>query len=172
MKINYLHLGILTTSILISGCHSKSPNFKSLIGKEYRTLTEFDMMKGYEEPVGIMLESLNDNEYGLSSYKKGPIDLIAFERVIRQANGETKYSLIDILEINDRGKNQYIICGLCRLNEKTDKDIVAVYQDKNSDVQFYTKIIKAWKANRKTGKFEQIDTKGIDCINEEYHKTH
>jgi hypothetical protein len=164
MKISYSHLGVLTALILILSCNSNSPKFKSLIGKEYQTLTEFGIMQGYQEQEAILIESLNDIEYGIAHYKKGSFNVVAFERIMRQANGKVNYLLIDVLEINGIGKNQRISCGLCRLNKLNDTDIIAVYQFNNNDNGFSTKVKKAWRANRKTDKFEQIDTKGIDCI--------
>ena len=167
MRIKGVHLRVITVLFLFVSCNSNGPDFRSLIGKEYQSLNEFGIMKGYAEQVGIMLESLNDKEYGLSYYKKGPIHVIAFERVIRQSNGTTKYFLLDILKINYVGKEQYVKLGLNRLNGENDIAIISIYQYEN-DVQFFTNIVKAWRANRETEKIEKIDTKGIDCTNEQH----
>ena len=167
MKIKGLHGGVVTILFLFLSCNSNGPDFRSLIGKEYQSLNEFGIMKGYAEQAGIMLENLNDKEYGLSYYKKGPIHVIAFERVIREPNGTTKYILLDILKINNVDKEQYVKLGLNRLNGKNDINIVSIYQYENN-VRFFTKIVKAWRANRETEKIEQIETKGIDCINEQH----
>jgi hypothetical protein len=166
MKIDVVHLGVLTVLFLILGCNSNSPHLKGLIGKEYQTLTEFDVMKGYVEREGMLLESFNDNEYALSQYVNGPSNVIAFEKVLRRENGTVNYLLMDVLEINGIRNNRQVSCGLCRLNNNSDKDIIAVYQDKTDTTHFCSKIKKAWRANRKTKKIEQIDTNGIDCLSE------
>ncbi len=167
MKINPWHLGVLSALILAAGCTSNSSKLKSMIGKEYQTLAEFNnLLSGYEQQEGMLIESYNDNEYGLAHYIKGPFNVIVFERVVRKENGKVGYVMLDVLEIKCKGKNQNVSCGLCRVQEKNDTDIIAVYQVKDNVAGFCKNIKKAWKANRKTEKFERTDTNGIACIHE------
>jgi len=125
-----------------------------------------NLTEDYEEREGMMLECLNGVEYALSQYVKGPINVIAFERIVRQENGQVKYLMLDVLEINGISNKKRVSCGLCRFNEKNDSDIIAVYQAVDIDIHFSKKVKKAWRANRKTEKIEEIDTKGIDCFSE------
>jgi hypothetical protein len=169
MKVKVSIVEVLTALFLFATCTSNNPDFKNLIGKEYRTMAEFEIMNGFAEQVGIMLESFDGKEYGLAYYKKGDLHVITFDRVIRHPDGTTSYSVLDILAINGLGNTQYVKCALCRLHGKNDTEIVSIYRYQEG-VQFLTKISKAWRANRKTEKFERIDTKGIDCINERHSK--
>ncbi|MBE9056555.1 hypothetical protein IQ237_11040 [Sphaerospermopsis sp. LEGE 08334] len=53
--------------------------------------------------------------------------------------------------------------GSCRRNGVSDHDIIAVA--KIQDTEYFRQIQKAWRANRKTRKFEAISTKGVICEN-------
>ncbi len=164
MTKRLLLFGFVMIQIIFFGCNSTESKYKSFIGKEYRSLTEFKEFKGFEELGGTLINKLENNEYTLSHYKNDSIDLIAFEKIVKQPIGKVKYLLIDILEIKGLAKNQYISYGMCRLNKQEDSEIIAVYVD--SDTEYYKNINKAWRANREKGKIESIDIKGIDCINE------
>jgi len=165
MKKVRLFFGIILILLIEFSC--RDSKYKEAIGKEYRTLTEFDVYKGFEDVGGVMIENLNNTDYGMGHLKKNTIDLIAFEKILRQQSGSTRYILLDILEISGLQSDQYIAYGLCRYNEKPDSEIIAIY-NYEEDVEYYKSIVKAWRANRKSGCIESIEVKGIDCINEGY----
>lgn len=167
MKNIHLILGMILILFFLVSCKNSDSKYKEAVGKEYRTLTDLESYKGFEELGGSMIESLNNIDYGFSHLKKDSIDLIAFEKILKQKTGKAKYLLIDILEIKGLKKNQYICYGQCRLNEKLDSEIIAVY-DYEEDVEYYKNVVIAWRANRKNGHIESIDLRGIDCINEGY----
>ena len=55
----------------------------------------------------------------------------------------------------------------CYTNNGVDVEIIALVKVTDNNVEFYTKIIKAWRANRKTGKFEKIAKRKVKkCDNE------
>jgi hypothetical protein len=57
----------------------------------------------------------------------------------------------------------------CETQKGADAEIIALVEDKGDNPIYYSNIIKAWKANRKTEKFERIKKKKvIKCGNESY----
>jgi hypothetical protein len=149
--------------------------YRNLIGKEYiyQDFTKFDELKGYKRVYNKVIgkDGYSYGDYYIRTFGKNSKILIVLEKVVGKSNEENKYSLIDILEINELGKYQYVSEN-CRLNKKSDAEVIAVYKAEDLNVKYYSNILKAWRANEKTGKIEQIDTKGIECINDEYGVTH
>ncbi|PPJ62717.1 hypothetical protein CUN59_14130 [Cuspidothrix issatschenkoi CHARLIE-1] len=61
----------------------------------------------------------------------------------------------------------YTLIGYdCLRNGIRDYSIIAVA--KIQDTEYFRQIQKAWRANRKTRKFEAISTKGVICENTGY----
>ena len=61
-------------------------------------------------------------------------------------------------------KKQVLVYSLWLLNDQPDGEIAAVV-DNQADVQYFTRVHRAWETNRQTEKFEVILTKGIKCEN-------
>lgn len=168
MRIKLILLGFVTLQIFLLSCKQKDTSYTDFKEKEYRSLTEFEAFKGFVESGGIMIGTFDNIDYAFKHYMKDSIDIIAYEKVIKTSSGKANYTLVDVLEIKGLKENQYISYGLCRMNEKIDSEIIAVYQVDDQESEFYKNVIKAWKVNRLKGKIEPIDINGIDCINEGY----
>ncbi|RPH33625.1 MAG: hypothetical protein EHM93_03965 [Bacteroidales bacterium] len=54
------------------------------------------------------------------------------------------------------------------MNEKQDAEIIALFHTDNYDIEYFPNVLRAWRANCKKGKIEEIGTKGINCINLSY----
>ena len=74
--------------------------------------------------------------------------------------------LLDTIHIGRLKPRQGVILTQCRLNGRDVTGILALV--KMDDNQYFKKVIKAWKANTKTNRFEPISTIGIDCLNDGY----
>jgi hypothetical protein len=146
-------------------CQSKSNTKASLVGRIYRDLGEFDEFKGYKEQRGTLIDPVTETgNYGLSVYAKSGYYIVVFDWSI--PSEKVKYKLLDILRVGPIKPQQDIILTMCRLNEKHDSQIIALVKTNNSE--YFKTIYKAWRANKKTGRFEAISTKGIDCLNDGY----
>ena len=161
-------LALLFPLILIFSCNSKKSEYEKKIGQEYYSLRVFKPFINFQDVGGSYIIKKGSKPFTLSHYKSGDVSIIAFESIADESQRRTKYSLIDILEISDLKQNQQIAYGICRLNGEPDQEIFAIYEVSDWDVEFFTQIVKAWRANTKTGKIEEISTKGIDCENEVY----
>lgn len=99
-------------------------------------------------------------------YVKSDTENLIFEKREEKVGGETKAVLLDALELKSYDQ---VVSQLCLINGEPDPEILAAFDTlKNNDVEYYINPIKAWRANRKTEKFEIIDPDGITCGNEGY----
>ena len=80
-------------------------------------------------------------------------------------NGKILWLVIDVLTLPKINKSYTMVGhgGSCLRNGVSDLDIIAVAKDTNSE--YFRQIQKAWRANRKTRKFEAISRKGVICEN-------
>jgi hypothetical protein len=77
------------------------------------------------------------------------------------------FKILDVLEINNKDlKNNMLVTEYCE-TDVADPEILAIVTDTKDNPEYYTQIIKAWKANRRTGKFEVIQPGTVKrCGNE------
>ncbi len=128
----------------------------------YRNLFEINEYSEYKNSSGATI----DNDYSVGCYSKEEEDnsrLIIFEKIHRD-NGLVNYSIVDKLLIENIPNNHYVGYGDCRIKGKVDREIIVLYE--YEDAEYYTKIKKAWRADRNSKKIIKISTENIDCINE------
>jgi hypothetical protein len=152
---------------MICGCKYKGSKYKDIFGKEYVNLTDLDSFKDYKYVGGALTKRIDTTNYGIDIYKKDSLYVVAFEYMIQQIHKANTYILIDIVEINGIKKNQEIGYVTCLKDGKEDRSIFVVYESSNSE--HFKNISRAWVANFKTKKIEEIDSKSVDCINENFN---
>jgi hypothetical protein len=106
-----------------------------------------------------------------------------YAHVVGYANSETKIYylfeqlspekiILDILEIDKAILNNEmsLVDGFCtNKSGKGDSEIIAIVQKPMQEVEAYSNIKRAWRANRDTGKFEEVAIKEVGvCYNEGY----
>ena len=164
--IKYLLLGLLT---LLINCTSDKGKYQDIIGREYRDINE---NKEFEDLKQVSSGLIYDSDFTVANCKKDSFHILVLERVRHDAGGKAMFTAIDILEINGIEKQQRFEFDMCRLNGKSDPYIIALIDyteiDYTNTPQYLTKIKRAWKANPKAGKLEEIPTAGVDCVNIDY----
>jgi hypothetical protein len=162
--------------------NSNKDNNRSYIGLRYRgprlpfTPSDYlDYPKGIQYFGGWIVDdpgspSLTPGSrstvYGISQVKKGNQEMLWFEIVVnRDGTGNPSRLVIDVLTVPKTNKSYTMVGqgGSCLRNGVSDHDIIAVA--KIQDTEYFRQIQKAWRANRKTRKFEAISTKGVICLN-------
>ena len=164
-------LSIITFTI--SGCWQtvKKDNFGNkqnpLCGKNIKDIPELKPWNNY----GSVIKAGGENEYGgykfgISLFKDDNEDIICVftEHLEYDENGIPENKLLDTINIGilkDMEKLNY--CS-CRQDKIIDSEIIAIAI--MEEKAFFNKIIKAWRADTKTGRIESIkNLKGIDCEN-------
>ncbi len=107
-------------------------------------------------------------QYGLSEVHRGRVKMLWFEFMTgRDGAGQPHWEVKDVFLLPRTRRHESLIYSSCFSGGKPDREIVAVV-DHRPDVEFFTRVSRAWRANRATGKFEAIPTKGIKCENAGY----
>ncbi len=164
-RINIL-TGLFLT-VLFTSCKN------SLIGIIYRDPKEVAQFKNYRNMGGSVIENYKDTslnyEFGIAHFSDSVKNILTFERIIIESdNPQPKYKILDTINIDNIKENQYITFCKCRQDSIIDPQIIALVIPED-DKEIYTKILRAWRADTKTGKIKLIrNTKRINCINESY----
>jgi hypothetical protein len=109
------------------------------------------------------------DRFGVEYFKDDNEDIVCVfeEYVQRDENGKSKRKILDTINIGKLKSNESFQYGTCRLNKTGDREIIAIVIVEGNK-EFFNKIMKAWRADTKTGRIKQIDIKGIDCENDGY----
>jgi hypothetical protein len=108
---------------------------------------------------------LSDEDYGVSRFSKGKKHYLWLEKITgRSRDGVPNWLVMDVLEFPTLKKNQEFLfsySSTCTIGgeESLDTIVLAEHQPKTKKYR----VIKAWKANIETEKFEKISIKGIVC---------
>jgi len=99
-------------------------------------------------------------------YRNNSVIYLVLQKEIGRDGRHAVWKVLDYIIIQNYGKDYTFNYVMCELNGEFTPEIAAIakYQGK----QHFDKIVKAWKADLKSGKIFEIDTKGIVCINEGY----
>src|SRR6266446_4215147 len=169
-------INILTSLLLIiilTGCERFGNRQNPLYGVIYRDTKEVAQFKNYKDIGGSVIGNIKDKsgdyEFGISYLTDSVRNILTFEKFVREPNNpQPKYLILDTINIDQLKENEYITFCDCRQDTISDPEIIAiVIADDNKE--YYYKIVKAWRADTKTGRITIIkNTKGINCINEGY----
>jgi hypothetical protein len=149
----------------------RPPAIQSLVGTEHLTSVHKIFYKGDSLVNGggyRLPEYSSPYEFGISYWASPSSWFYFFVKYPRGSN--SKHGIIvDILEIPKHDlTNKKYVDGSCETIESLDPEIIALVKAKGNP-EFYNKIIKAWKANRMTEKFEIYKKKKVKkCGNEGY----
>jgi hypothetical protein len=124
---------------------------------------------GLKEVGGGLISETNDaEEYSVGEVHKGKVKMLWFERLThRDASGKAYWEVKDVLARPMIRRGQLLVYTTCFSNNNLDREIIAI-ADYQPDEEFLTRIRRAWRASRKTGKFEELPVKGIKCENVDY----
>lgn len=108
---------------------------------------------------------LSNENFGVSRFSKGKKHYLWLEKITgRNTEGVPNWIVRDVLEFDALKKNQEFLfsySSTCTTGGKENLDtiVLAELQPKTKKL----KILKAWKANTASEKFEKLSTKGIEC---------
>jgi hypothetical protein len=105
----------------------------------------------------------NEKQYGVTEVSKGSVKMMWFDRLIHNdAAGTAHWEIKDVLFLPSMRKNQMLFYVNCSMANKPDPELVVIT---NPVVRggYYGRVRHAWRANRKTEKFEQLPVTGIKC---------
>jgi phosphomevalonate kinase len=100
--------------------------------------------------------------FGISKIQQTTRQMLWLEIITNDPDGKARYQVLDILELPQLEANDEVTT-YCRFQGKIDPEIVTV--SVHEDREFLTNIKQAWRANRKTGKFEVFPIDSLICLN-------
>lgn len=144
-----------------------------LYGIIYRDDNEVLQLKDFKEVGGSVMMDFTDNlgnyKFGISEFLNNTKHILTFERLIKEPdNPKSKFKILDTLNIDVADQNGYVSYCKCRQDTTFDYEIIALVTAEENK-EFYDKIIKAWRADTKTGTIYPIrNLAGINCVNPGY----
>jgi len=123
--------------------------------------------EGYALQRAALIDAMNGKEFGITHVKKGSTQMVWFDVMTHRVSKKAHWMILDVLVLPSFTINETLEIGQCFLNGVIDSEIVAIVEEER-DQEFLSKIHRAWRANRGTGKFESIPPIGIKCTNENY----
>ncbi|WP_329805174.1 hypothetical protein [Flavobacterium facile] len=159
-------------TIIILGCKNEIQKDTNLLkGKIYNQINEIPELEDFEYQAESMIDyegkSSHEYKFAVSQYFDKNKYLIILEEKLK--NGKKISSkIVDTILINHLKKNENIVLGECCINDIHNSQIIAVIKNSyNNDEEYFKNVVKAWKADPKTGKIFPIhDLKEVDCFNE------
>ena len=164
MKTTFVQTIFIFTFSLFSCSSNQQTDKNSIFLKQYRDINEFECFKDFTQIGSAIIGETNKFNFGITQIKDKELNVILFNKVVPGI--KSTFEILDTLQIRNLKETEYISYQLCRKDSINDSEIIAIVLFE--DTEYFTKVLKAWRANRKTGKIIEIGTTGIDCINEGY----
>ncbi len=106
----------------------------------------------------------DEKQYGVAEVVKGKVRMMWFDLLTHHdAEGHAHWIIKDVLFLPPMRRNQSLIHVDCLLANKPDPELIVI-ADNVLRGGYYASVRHAWRANRKTEKFEPIPVKGIKCV--------
>jgi len=164
----------LVLTIILSGCNEFGNRQNPLYGKVFGNITDIPELKNFTSMGGSVMDAgkteKGDYSFGIGSCRDNNDFIICiFEEFLKaEEKGKVNYKILDTVNIGQIKETEYLTYCNCRQDTIWDSEIIALVLA-DHDKEYYNKIIKAWRADTKTGKIEIIkNLKGINCSNEGY----
>lgn len=138
----------------------------------FRNIKEIEYFNDFEEGTSSVINYGNNKwKYAFAEMQNQKKRIIILEKIIETGKPEKKYQILDTIHINIFGENEFTSFGVCQNNGKLDYRIFTLIErtENDFDLETYSNIKKAWRANLETKKIESIsEISGITCMNESY----
>ena len=106
----------------------------------------------------------DEKQYGVTHVVRGRVNMMWFDLLTHNdAEGHAHWIIKDVLFLPPIGKNQTLFHVDCLLDDNPDPELIVIV-DNVLRKGYYTTVRHAWRANRRTEKFESIAPKGIKCV--------
>ena len=142
--------------------------FAAASGREFIGYRHKGVVYGQTLPNGVKDLGgglLSDENYGVTRFSKDKKYMLWLEKIVeRNAKGEPSWEVKDVLTFPNLKKNQEFLfsySSTCKQNGRENLDLI-VLAELAPKTKTY-KVLEAWRANVKRGKFEKTSLKGIIC---------
>lgn len=158
-----MKLKLLLLLIFIAFTLNVPAQKKEFIGYKHKGVVVGETLPNGAKDFGGGL--LSNENFGVSRFAKSKKHYLWLEKITgRDPSGVPNWIVKDVLEFDTLKKNQEFLfsySSTCTSGGKENLDTIVLAEFKPKKKSY--KILKAWKANIKKGKFEKLSTKGIQC---------
>jgi hypothetical protein len=159
----------LTVSVMLAPSMAQRPapvKQSTGVGKYIGLRHGQELPQGLKRVGGSLVAMAGEEKgYGMTEVLRGTTRMLWFERVTHlDDKGIPYWEVKDVMVLPRLPRKQVLAYYGCLLNNRADNEIAAVL-DYEPDVEYFTRARRTWRANRQTGKFEVIPTKGVKCEN-------
>jgi hypothetical protein len=140
----------------------KTPS-EQLIGYRHKGVARGKKLPNGAKDLGGGL--LSDEDYGVSRFTKGNKFMLWLEKIVeRDEAGVPEWEVKDVLVFEPLRKNHFFLYSYsspCSINGEEDFDLIVMAEEQMKRRAY--KILKAWRANIETEKFEEVSSSVIVC---------
>jgi hypothetical protein len=136
-------------------------------GQVFFNISEIDCFKGFELGQGGSAVEVYGKKKPDGSVICDTILILMLEYIPIKEIGSNKRKIIDYLILTNKDfKKDYsgLAAGGVELNGKEDVELFVIY--KYEENEYFTKIYRAWRADRKLQKIYEVNTKGLRVVHE------
>ncbi|HYW06748.1 MAG TPA: hypothetical protein VE913_07320 [Longimicrobium sp.] len=159
----------VAAAVLAAGCRAQQP------GTSASTPAAWEGAHWPPAPGGVAIErgttlgTADTAGFALAEVTVGRERLLWLGRRSGERSGAATWTVTDALVLPPLGADRQLILALCGSPASAggvtiDPEIVAVARA--GDAAVLREIEAAWRANRSTGRFQEVPTAGIACLNE------
>lgn len=166
-KIGYMKSLMFLLLCLTVSCHAVfsqgkyAGSMKKLIDTTYTDNRNIPGLSGWKFREGSIATELTDPElFMIDVYQKGTTYIAFFS--LLEDSATNRYRILDVIELKNI-KTFQVRSGICRWNKNNDPFVVGLLKPAQRE---YVNVTKAWRFNRDKRRFEVVDYKTVDCMNE------
>lgn len=135
---------------------------RPLIGTKYNNDRVLPGLPDYEyREVTLASEENDPEQFSVCIFQKGPTYVVLFTH--NKDTTTDDYIILDVLVIKQVKENQVVKAATCRQSKISNLEIVAVVQPGANE---FSTASRAWRFNRDKRRFELMNVKNVDCLNE------
>lgn len=138
----------------------------SLIGRDYLKLGKEIVFENYSlQYIGgyTLSKDSSVNSFEVAQYSSLDKQIL----LLLESTDSHQKNIVDVLEIGKEDLENKFLTEYCITKNGLSTEIIALVTP--TENEFHTNIIKAWRANRQTGKFEKVNKRKIKkCPNHSY----
>lgn len=139
-------------------------SMQSLIGVSYADSRNIPGLEGWQFYSGSVITPLDNPEMIVADvFQKGKSWICFFS--VNEDTTSSVFQILDVLEVKNVFKGWQLKTTDCRQSKIENVEIVALIRSSTSQ-EFLKPAKQAWRFNRDKRRFEFLNVKGIDCLNE------
>ncbi|BAO54606.1 hypothetical protein NMS_0597 [Nonlabens marinus S1-08] len=139
------------------------------LAEEKHPIVESFVPENYEDFENLGGVVLGNTDRSIGQLRMDSLNLFVLQRFVSQKKLNLEFEKLDEVQFIEHEPFLFIDSEFCNEVNGDDSDfIIAIVKDKEVAVFENSNVLKAWKINLSTDKFEEIESLNVQCINQWY----